>query len=71
MRLSLSVAGLAGMNVPRLGRPRPQPLRRLLAAWRGPDGGRKPRGLRVPDRCWRRNSALIMSLYEQDRYGSS
>jgi hypothetical protein len=34
-----------------------------------PQAGCKPAGLRVSERAWRRNSALLMSLYEerQDR----
>lgn len=31
-----------------------------------PAAGKKPKGLRVSDRAWRRHSALLMTLYEQD-----
>lgn len=45
--------------------------RRLLASvrrvYQAPDVGEKPRNLHVSQRAWRRNSALLMSLYEQRR----
>ncbi len=44
---------------------------RLLASMRSglsaPDAGKKPRELRVSQRAWKRNSALLMSLYQRDR----
>lgn len=43
--------------------------RRIVAGlrdtFRGPDVGQKPPGLRVSERAWRRNSALLLSIYEQ------
>ena len=42
-------------------------LRCLTGYLRGPAIAPKPPGLRVSDRMWRRNGALLMSLYEQDR----
>ncbi len=38
---------------------------RVLASLRAPDPGIKPADLHVPSRVWRRNSALLMSLYDR------
>lgn len=68
MRLSVPVDVPAGWTLSGLFAARRPMLRRWLEACRGPDAGEKPHGLRIPDRGWRRNSALIMSLHGQDGY---
>ena len=40
-------------------------LRPLLDCCRKQDAGDRPPELHVPDRTWRRHSALLMCLYEQ------
>lgn len=40
-------------------------LSNLHDAARIPSVGEKPQGLRVSNRAWRRNSALVMALYEK------
>lgn len=68
MHLYFPAIGFPVLTLPRLSASRPPVLRPLLKAYRVPDSGSKPLGLRVSDCSWRRNSALIMSLYEQERH---
>ena len=48
---------------------RPALAKRLLKAMvnycRPPQAGKKPAGMHVPDRTWRRHSALLLTLHKQ------
>ena len=39
----------------------------VVNAWTPPDVGEPPLGFFVSRRGWKRNSALVLSLYEHDR----
>jgi hypothetical protein len=55
----------ASLNAPSLRGQGRRIMGSLRDAFRAPEVGEKPPGLRVSDRAWRRNSALLLSLYEQ------
>jgi hypothetical protein len=65
MRLPVPTDMPPGCAMPGLFHARLPMLRRWLCACRGPEVGAKPGGMRITERAWRRNSALIASLQEQ------
>lgn len=54
----------AGAGLASIGR---RVLTCLIGNCRVPDAGAPPHGLHISRRGWKRNSALVMSLYEQRR----
>ena len=55
-------ANVLSDELPRISLPR---LRKWLKHFRVPSAGVPPHGLHVSSRGWKRNSALLMSLYDR------